>query len=194
MAYSDEQWRDVRILFESGYSLSEIVAMPDILITSKSQISKKSTHEKWEKGYFGPKCLIVGNFKARPQRLTQATNVVPILAKNQKKNALRSHGEKVINYGFVYLITAEEFDGIYKVGMTADPDARLSGMQTACPFKLFLFRCLPVENPLNVEVSIHKRFAGSRLCGEWFRLSATDLLLIEEMVGQAKQCKVSHGS
>ena len=48
MAYSDEQWRDVRILFESGISLSEIVNREGIKIKSKGSISKRSNAEGWK--------------------------------------------------------------------------------------------------------------------------------------------------
>ena len=48
MAYSDEQWRDVRILFESGVSLADIVAHKDVKIKSKGSISKKSNAEGWK--------------------------------------------------------------------------------------------------------------------------------------------------
>jgi len=48
VAYSEEQWRDVRILFESGVSLADIVAHKDVKIKSKGSISKKSNAEGWK--------------------------------------------------------------------------------------------------------------------------------------------------
>jgi hypothetical protein len=48
MAYSEEQWRDVRIMFESGVSLADIVAHKDVKIKSKGSISKKSNAEGWK--------------------------------------------------------------------------------------------------------------------------------------------------
>jgi len=48
MAYSVEQWSDVRVLFESGLSLAEIVNREGIKIKSKGSISKRSNAEGWK--------------------------------------------------------------------------------------------------------------------------------------------------
>jgi len=48
MAYSDDQWTEVRILFESGVSLGKIIARDGIKIRSKGAISKRANAEGWK--------------------------------------------------------------------------------------------------------------------------------------------------
>jgi hypothetical protein len=80
----------------------------------------------------------------------------------------------------LYLITADEFNGIYKIGITNDIDFRLKSMQTGCPFKLIVFRAYTVENPPALEQALHLFFTKKRLRGEWFRLTDIDLAYIDE--------------
>jgi len=80
----------------------------------------------------------------------------------------------------VYIITTDEYAGIFKIGITNDIQRRLRDMQTACPFMLFAFRSYTVINPMAVEAMLHSFFHKKRLCGEWFKLNATDLQYIDE--------------
>jgi hypothetical protein len=80
----------------------------------------------------------------------------------------------------LYIITAKEFDGIYKIGITNDIEFRLSSFQTGCPFKLFACRVFVCENPRGIEFSLHAFFKKKRLEGEWFRLTDVDIAYIDE--------------
>jgi len=80
----------------------------------------------------------------------------------------------------IYLITANEYAGIYKIGLTSDVDRRLRDMQTACPFVLYAFRAYTVINPAAVEAMLHAFFHKKRLKGEWFRLNEVDLQYIDD--------------
>lgn len=50
MAYSTEQWDVVRAFYESGLSLSEIAARPEVKITDRGSVSRKAKAEGWVKG------------------------------------------------------------------------------------------------------------------------------------------------
>lgn len=80
----------------------------------------------------------------------------------------------------LYLITTDEFDGIYKIGITNDINFRLKTMQTGCPFKMYAYRAYTVENPPALEQSLHLFFTKKRLEGEWFRLTDVDIAYIDE--------------
>jgi hypothetical protein len=80
----------------------------------------------------------------------------------------------------LYIITAKEFDGIYKIGITNDIEFRLTCMQTGCPFKLFASRVYVCENPKGIEFSLHSFFKKKRLEGEWFKLTDVDIAYIDE--------------
>jgi len=80
----------------------------------------------------------------------------------------------------LYLITADEFKGIYKIGITNDIHFRLRSMQTGCPFKLYALKTYQCENARGVEFSLHAFFKKKRIDGEWFRLNDIDVAYINE--------------
>ena len=77
---------------------------------------------------------------------------------------------------YVYVICRIENGvktGPVKVGMASDPDQRIQGLQTACPFKIgrvFYFACPTKEIARELERSFHQVQKEHRLHGEWFNL------------------------
>jgi hypothetical protein len=58
-----------------------------------------------------------------------------------------------------------------KVGISAEPNARLACIQTACPFQIdiaYVFECPSREIAREIERAFHATQAAARLCGEWF--------------------------
>jgi hypothetical protein len=82
----------------------------------------------------------------------------------------------------LYIITAKEFNGAYKIGITNNISNRLTTLQTASPFKLFALRIYEIKNPRQVEFSLHLLFKNKRLQGEWFNLSEVDIDYIHGML------------
>lgn len=81
---------------------------------------------------------------------------------------------------YVYLIWADARfhsengigDSLLKVGISANPDTRLSGFKTASPFRLELVmtrRLICRRDALWVESRFHSRNRRFRTSGEWFR-------------------------
>lgn len=68
---------------------------------------------------------------------------------------------------FVYFV---EGAGLIKIGHATNPVDRFFGMLTGCPVPLSLLAAAPGGPTL--ETALHRRFAGSRAHGEWFRTSA----------------------
>lgn len=81
---------------------------------------------------------------------------------------------------FVYLITAEQYVGIYKIGLTNDVTRRLNDMQTGSPYTLYAIRSYQVENAVAVEAMLHAFFHKKRIRGEWFNLTAQDIQYIDD--------------
>ena len=76
---------------------------------------------------------------------------------------------------YVYFIGDGEF---VKIGVARDPWHRLRDLQTAHPKPLRLISGIPCEierRAYHIESELHKRFAGKRASGEWFRLDTTDI-------------------
>lgn len=70
------------------------------------------------------------------------------------------------NRQLVYLV---ECNGLYKIGISADINKRILGLQTASPHPI---KCIAyyktVNDARNVEAALHKVFAKYRMIGEWF--------------------------
>jgi hypothetical protein len=81
---------------------------------------------------------------------------------------------------FIYIFTANEFDGAYKIGLTNDIERRLADMQTGCPFLLIPIKVYKVDNPTAIEIMLHSFFKKKRIRGEWFRLTDIDISYIDE--------------
>lgn len=70
----------------------------------------------------------------------------------------------------VYFIQAVS-GGLIKIGVAADPVARLAEIQRMCPVPLRILSVLPgVGQP--GEAALHRRFAAARRHGEWFEPTA----------------------
>lgn len=67
---------------------------------------------------------------------------------------------------FVYFIQNDEA-GPIKIGYAKSVAARLSDLQCATPYPLYLLGY--IRGSRHTEVSLHDKFAAFRLCGEWFK-------------------------
>jgi len=73
--------------------------------------------------------------------------------------------------GFVYIITNPAFPGWVKIGLTTDPERRLSNYQTASPYRDYeMVEVVKVNDRASAEITIHGDLGGkSERKGEWFR-------------------------
>lgn len=67
--------------------------------------------------------------------------------------------------------------GPIKIGMSGRPSRRVAGMSTGSPEEIVLLGVMP--GGLDVEASLHERFANTRIRGEWFERSPELLAFIE---------------
>ncbi len=68
----------------------------------------------------------------------------------------------------VYIVKSGEY---VKIGKAANPKKRISELQISHPTELEIVAILTECDGHKVETQLHKRFAGHRHKGEWFRLS-----------------------
>lgn len=76
--------------------------------------------------------------------------------------------------GALYVVTG---DGKTKIGISRQPEERISSLQTGVPFRLSLAFTLEdqsIRRLLAIEQETHRRLASQRLSGEWFSISAFD--------------------
>lgn len=70
----------------------------------------------------------------------------------------------------VYVIATD--DGLCKIGVSCDPEARLKQLQTGCPYKLHIaYVCILASQAYEVETSAHDILSQQAVGGEWFKCS-----------------------
>jgi hypothetical protein len=67
----------------------------------------------------------------------------------------------------VYVMTALPLPHV-KIGFAKNPESRRARLQTGAPYKLAVAYSVPVTEPAQIEVAIHRHFAKHRTQGEWF--------------------------
>ena len=86
----------------------------------------------------------------------------------------------------VYVLTDGRY---YKIGQSANVQARVQGLNTAHPIDLIVHCVFWTDQPVQLEQDLHTRFAARRLRREWFALKPADLaalgLTIEPFGGHA---------
>jgi len=92
---------------------------------------------------------------------------------------------------YIYVI-AESERGPVKVGVSDNPDARLSTLQCGNPTRLFIAGKFPLvdrTSAARTEKELHLQFGRYSLCGEWFDLDVLDT--INYITGHIKNQAVS---
>lgn len=80
---------------------------------------------------------------------------------------------------YVYAIMCQDRKGdpLYvKIGRTSDITERLHSLRTGCPIPFRIYAFLDIghrrEKALDVELALHREFAGRKTAGEWFRFDS----------------------
>ena len=85
----------------------------------------------------------------------------------QRGNRIAARRAKLNRAALIYFIRCECPTGFIKIGFAEDPQRRLLGLRTSCPYPLSLIAQLP--GSIEEEHAIQKRFAAANVGGEWFR-------------------------
>lgn len=74
---------------------------------------------------------------------------------------------------YVYVMGRK--DGPVKVGISTNPQSRLNGIQTGCPFRIKILHLEPMHDRAHAiwhEENFHAVYSQDRLIGEWFNIDA----------------------
>ncbi len=99
------------------------------------------------------------------------------IIKNMSADA-RAMVRKDILPSFVYFI-ANRGQGTVKIGISTDPEKRLSQLQTSNHDQLEILAVMEADE--RTEGLLHRRFKSHRLSGEWFTLSPEILGFIQNL-------------
>lgn len=80
---------------------------------------------------------------------------------------------------YVYIIKVSP-DGIYKIGVSKNPEKRIKQLQTGNPEKIELIKTFLSSYPYKMENVFHRRFKRNHVQGECYYLSQEDIEHFEE--------------
>jgi hypothetical protein len=85
----------------------------------------------------------------------------------------------------VYVI-AEPDNGPVKIGIAEHPEKRVNELQIGNPRKLSLYHSVTTPHAKCVEAALHRLFWSERISGEWFSVSAEQVVsAVEELRNKA---------
>lgn len=73
----------------------------------------------------------------------------------------------------IYLIKSLN-EGVYKIGVSKDPNKRISQLQTGNSSPLEIMVLYESNNAYKIEKALHRRFYHLNEKGEWFNLSQNE--------------------
>ncbi len=84
--------------------------------------------------------------------------------------------------GNLYLITSDEYKKkkLYKIGISKDPEKRLSNLQAGSPYTLYIYDFFQVYQSRVLERAVHEHYKEHRVIKEWFFVE--DLEALYKMV------------
>lgn len=98
---------------------------------------------------------------------------------------------------YVYFIKCCNKDGYIKIGVSINPEERLSGLSTASPYELKILCTIDFytsEAAYIAERKLHKMFRSSQIMCEWFSPEIYDQAIYKcgELLLDAKQFNSEH--
>ena len=120
---------------------------------------------------------------------------------NYCKHALRRKAPRIIrgmrinlenkNFGFIYVLDLG-IDGLYKIGKTINPEARIKDLQAANP-KLTVIILQRVKHYHDCEKYIHRCLCSWKIKREIFRLTDEHLELIRLFLNEFTEQETAEG-
>lgn len=84
----------------------------------------------------------------------------------------------------IYFVKCHCSVGYIKIGYTAGGTARVSGLQTATPYKVTLLKL--IRGDQKAERALHRRFAHLHQRGEWFRPDAELVAYVDGLENESE--------
>ena len=87
------------------------------------------------------------------------------------------NADRVISAGWIYIISNESFPGIYKIGLSANPESRVKNYQMYNPLHRYIMEFkVKTKDSRGTEGIIHNHFSDKRVFGEWFSINLDEAI------------------
>jgi hypothetical protein len=90
--------------------------------------------------------------------------------------------------GYIYVVKTD--NNLYKIGSAGNVEQRIRKM----PFRVHLVHIISTDNVYDTEMDLQERFRKSRLGGEWFRLTETQVQELKSIKYFSVPSKYRHKS
>ena len=129
------------------------------------------------KRHFGRRADLIVALAKRAAEDASYSDIAAMLPANPQPTPQQDMGRTKTQDGFVYLIKSGNF---YKIGRSDDLERRVREIRIAMPDKATLVHSIRTDDPAGIEAYWHRRFAGKRANGEWFKLNSLDISAIKK--------------
>lgn len=122
--------------------------------------------------HFGSKDRLIAALRDRAIEQGEE-DLIAILPKlKAPSTSTASPGPSNVPEGWVYLLQSGNH---FKIGSSDELEKRVKQISVALPEKVELAHAIRTDDPPGIENYWHRRFAGQRANGEWFKLSPADV-------------------
>lgn len=157
-------------------ALQQTIAVFKDVVNQDLQVSKENMKriELAVRDGFGQYVKKLTELEQAAERATNARKELEQFKKELEKDRILD------TYGFVYLFH-EVGTNCYKIGMSKNPDKRLSGLKTSHSAEIVKIWDIETSDMATLEVELHNKFREKRIRGEWFNLSHEDVDYIKSL-------------
>jgi hypothetical protein len=129
------------------------------------------SHNTFSK-HFGSKEALIAALRDRAIERGEADIVAVLPEERVARDSTETPGSQKATEGWVYLLKSGNY---FKIGRSDELERRVKQISIAMPDQVHLVHAIKTDDPAGIEFYWHRRFAGQRANGEWFKLSAADV-------------------
>jgi hypothetical protein len=122
--------------------------------------------------HFGSKDGVITALRDRAIERGDEDLIVILPQAKAYQTSTEGRGSTNVSEGWVYLLQSGNH---FKIGRSDELEKRVKQISIALPAKVELIHAIKTDDPPGIEGYWHRRFAGQRANGEWFKLSQADV-------------------
>lgn len=158
---------DEQLLFDLAVAIRKFGHIPTTAELRNYRKTARLSTQKTYINHFGGKRAMLSRLKLWVQNRPEWADVAALLT-----DVCDDEPEPPRWTGAVYMMRAGP---LFKIGCSRKPEERVRVVASGVPAEAVVIHMIETDDPFGVEAYWHRRFAGKRARGEWFRLSADEV-------------------